>query len=364
MRSLIFLILLKCCFQQSWSQTKSTNAVENPTLIGVNFDYAYFIEHSDALEDVGNAFPRGISLEWSKHLLSQQSWEFCNCFPRYGVDVSYWDFDSDILGQGFLGIGFLEPYFRTHKPLNLIFRMGLGVAYQTKPFDQNTNPNNFSYSTNLSFALNVGLGMNYKINETLNLRMLAKFNHTSNGGVKEPNKGINFPSLSIGLNKSFKPYSYPNYDRISTRNPPPLKKYLSLTHFSGWNDTDVGDNDMFYVFGLAAKYSRWIGGRSALSVGTELILDYKRREQIRLEDSGEDFTQAALLVGHEFWLGKVIFSQQLGIYYYNDYRVTDDVYQRYALTYNFSDRLFGGVGLKAHRHVADFLDLRIGYKFF
>ncbi|NRA92724.1 MAG: acyloxyacyl hydrolase, partial [Psychroserpens sp.] len=40
-------------------------------------------------------------------------------------------------------------------------RMGLGGAYLTKPFDEVTNPLNLSYSTNLSFAIMVGFGVNY-----------------------------------------------------------------------------------------------------------------------------------------------------------------------------------------------------------
>ncbi|NRA92289.1 MAG: acyloxyacyl hydrolase, partial [Psychroserpens sp.] len=62
------------------------------------------------------------------------------------------------------------------------------------------------------------------------------------------------------------------------------------------------------------------------------------------------------------WLGRVTFSQQIGVYYYNDYRITDDIYQRYGLNYNFSRHIFAGFNLKAHRHVADFFDFRIGYR--
>jgi hypothetical protein len=62
-------------------------------------------------------------------------------------------------------------------------------------------------------------------------------------------------------------------------------------------------------------------------------------------------------------INKVTFSQELGVYYYNDYRINDDIYQRYGLTYSFSEHIFAGFSLKAHRHVADFIDLRIGYTF-
>jgi hypothetical protein len=60
-------------------------------------------------------------------------------------------------------MGFVEPYFRTHKKTNLFFRAGLGGAYLTQPFDENLNPQNLSYSTDLSFVLMVGAGVNYRL---------------------------------------------------------------------------------------------------------------------------------------------------------------------------------------------------------
>jgi hypothetical protein len=241
--------------------------------------------------------------------------------------------------------------------------MGLGGTYLTKPFDAITNPLNEAYSTNISMVIMAGAGINYRLDDYWNLRLLAKYNHTSNGGTSTPNRGINFPSISLGVSKSLSPTYYPNFIKVDDRKPPEHKERISLTHFSGWSNAEIGDKDKFYVTGFALKYSRWIGKRSALNAGTEIILDYSRRELIESEGDNNSFIQAGALIGHEFWLGKVTFAQQLGFYYYNDYRFNDNIYQRYTLTYNFSKKFFAGFGLKAHRNVADFFDLRIGYVF-
>ena len=209
----------------------------------------------------------------------------------------------------------------------------------------------------------MGAGINYRINDKLNFRLTGKYNHISNGGNSTPNKGLNFPSISVGLNTSLKPITYPNFRKNGKREPPDPKKRISLTHFSGWSNATVGDKDKFYVFGFAADYSRWIGGRSALVAGTEWIVDLSRKEQIELAGSNDSFHQGAILAGHEFWLGRVTFSQVFGLYYYREYRNTDDVYQRYGLTYTFVKNVFVGMNLKAHGHVADFFDFRIGYRF-
>lgn len=346
------------------AQTESDFEEKTITFIGVNLDYGFLIKHTPSLRAIDDAYPKAIALDWSKLLLTKSAWDFCNCFPRVGVDLAYWNWDNkDVLGSGILSMAYAETYFRTQKKTNFFFRMGLGGAYLTNPYDENTNPLNESYSTHLSFALMVGAGINYRIYNSWNIRLLAKYNHTSNGGISTPNKGLNFPSLSLGVHKSLEPVIYPNLTKIGKREPPEQKERISIAHFSGWSNAAVGDKDKFYVFGFMGKYSRWIGGRSALTGGTELIFDYSRREQIKLDDANANFFQAAALIGHEFWLGKVTFSQELGIYYYNDYRITDDVYQRYGLTYNFNKKISVGFNLKAHRHVADFFDLRIGYTF-
>lgn len=346
------------------AQTDSTFVERRPTFIGLNIEYASLLKHAPTLREIPDAYPTGIGIDWGKLLLTENAWNFCNCFPKIGVNLSYWNFDNqEVLGNGVIAMGYVEPYFRTQKRTNLFFRMGLGGAYLTQPFDAETNPLNESYSTDLSFALMVGFGFSYRLTDKLNLRFAANYNHTSNGGISSPNKGLNFPSVNMGINSSFDDVVFPNLKKIGKRQPPDSKQRISIAHFSGWSNAAVGDKDKFYVFGFSGKYSRWIGNRSALIGGTEIIFDFSRREQINRNGTNTSFLQAAALVGHEFWLGRVTFSQELGVYYFNDFRINDDVYQRYSLTYNLNKHFFTGFSLKAHRHVADFFDLRVGYTF-
>ena len=346
------------------AQETSDFVESRPLFIGVGFDYGYLLKHSESLRQIDDSFPFAIRLDASRQLLTKKAWEFCNCFPKVGISLAYWNWDnSEVLGAGVVALGYLEPYFYTHKRTNFFVRMGLGGAYLTNPFDEVDNPQNQSYSTDLAFSLVFGAGLNYRLTEKVNLRLAAKNGHISKGGISTRNNARKYPSIYLGMSTSLEPVNYPNLTKVTRRKPPEDKSRLSLVHFSGWSNANVGDKDKFYVSGLSAKYSRWVGRRSALSVGTEWIFDFSRRELIQLEERDDAFAQGGFLVGHEFWLGKITFSQQLGIYYFNQYRITDDLYQRYGLTYSFSKKIFAGVNVKAHRHVADFFDLRVGYTF-
>ena len=81
-------------------------------------------------------------------------------------------------------------------------------------------------------------------------------------------------------------------------------------------------------------------------------------------DKTTDHRNGAILIGHELIIGKIIFAQLLGIYVYKPYKGDDDpVYQRYRLRYQFTNHMFAGITLKAHRHVAHIFDVRFGANF-
>lgn len=364
MKQLILLLLVLTCCSSTLAQADTSFEEQRPTALGLHLDYGFLIKHSESLREIEDAYPYAIRFDWSKHLLTRKAWNFCSCFPRLGLSLAYWNWDNpEVLGHGLLPIAYLEPYFMTDRRINLFFRMGLGGALLTQPYDEETNPLNLSYSTLLSFSIMVGTGLNYRLTDRLNLSLAARYNHVSNGGIRVPNKGLNAPTLSLGLSRSLAAVHYPSLAKIEGRSAPEDKSRLSLVYFSGWSNAQFSDQSNYYVFGLSGTYSRWVAGRSAISIGTEWMVDYSRRAEIELLGKDAAFQQGALLVGHSFWLGKVAFSQHFGLYYFKPFRNTDDVYQRYALTYYFHPSLFGGVSLKSHRHVADFFDFRIGYTF-
>ena len=70
-----------------------------------------------------------------------------------------------------------------------------------------------------------------------------------------------------------------------------------------------------------------------------------------------------LAFGHEFVLGRILFSQQFAVYLIKPESQKNDVYQRYNMVYRINDRINVGVGMKSHGHVADFGDFRIGMSF-
>lgn len=102
---------------------------------------------------------------------------------------------------------------------------------------------------------------------------------------------------------------------------------------------------------------------NVISAGGEWVADGTLRERLQHENNSASHHRAAFLVGHNLLIGRFSFSQYLGIYVYAPYPAKDPVYQRWGLSFQLNEKVFAGLNLKAHRHVADLLDFRVGISF-
>ena len=257
----------------------------------------------------------------------------------------------------------MEPVFLTRYRLNLSIRMGGGLALLTRPYHITDNPLNLSYSTYLNFPLMVNLGLHFRLNPHWTLRANAAYNHISNGGIHLPNKGINYPTVGLGADYAFRAIDFKERAKRQDRTPPARRLRISLGALTTFTNAMPGDNDQYGVFGAYTHATYYIGRWSGLNLGAEWVSDISRRMRMNFYNLPQDHQRGAFLIGHEFLLGRVIFSQQLGIYFYDKWDNDDPVYQRFGLGVKLTDHLFLGFNLKTHRHVADFIDLRAAWIF-
>lgn len=355
------------CFAPGWlsGQAPATpDSSDVQKLIGARLHYGKILIHSRHLRPIKDSYPLGVSVYLAWQFLGKKSWEFCNCYPRTGLILTFYDFDNKpILGYGIRLMTYAEPVFLTRHRLNLSVRMAGGLAYCTRPFDSTDNTYNQSYSTYFNFPLEVGLGLHFRLNDQWTIRASASYDHISNGGVNLPNKGINWVTGSAGFDYSFRPFDYKARARRLDRSPPERRLRFRVGGLWSFSNAFVGSNRQYGIYGGFVKGLYYLGRWSGLSLGTEWVADRSRWAIMDMFGEEGSYHRGSVTVGHQFLLGHVVFSQELGIYYFDQYRVNDPVYQRYGLTVLLGDHLFVGCNVKAHRHVADFADLRMGYEF-
>lgn len=348
----------------SLSLFAQSDSLKSPFSVGLKAHYGFIIPHSETIQNQAFSNPWATELEFSWHLNKEKTWQNFGTFPRVGASLFYINFDNpEVLGEGLAITPFVEPFLSVNRRLSASFRFGVGLVYLNQVYDIETNPENLFYSTDLSFLLNLNFGLNYRISPHWRIRLSGYYNHISNGGVREPNKGINFPTASVGVEYVLNPIVFPNYSKRDWKTLYENLRTVNIAVFGNATNVAEGDNRRYPLGGIDAYYKQIFGRMSSFLVGTEWLLDGASQEKSKREGMPISLHKVSLTAGHELILGKFLFSQRLGFYLFNERTTDSNFYQRLGLSYSISKHTFVGINLKTHGDVADFLDFRVGYAF-
>jgi len=374
-RNIRILFLLTLClflrtfFQQAGlqAQIRSTNESDSDRKqslfsIGAGMQKGFIFAHSPEVENTKGAHPTGVEWIFSWQRNDRRAWDLCNCFPRKGLLLAYYDFDRKLLGKGMAAAFFLEPVYRIRKTF-FSFKASSGFAFLSNPFDSLSNPTNRSYSTDISGYLLLGVSAWFQLSNHWWTNITINYQHTSNGGFRQPNKGINWPTAGVMLHYYTKPETYYTRPRSTVK----FWKGTSIRWDAGIfgiakRELDKnGESRRLPLLGVHMQGSKQVGRIHALTGGGEIFTDRALKMKMERDTVEGSATRAGLLAGHEFILGKFLFSQRLGVYLYHDTPFFTRLYHRWGVQYHMNKHFGIGVHLNAHKQVAEFVDVRMSY---
>ncbi len=338
---------------------------QNPAFFGLKSHYGFIIPHSSELKNISNSNPWGLQIEYSKLKLDQKSWDKCNCYAQTGLSFTYFNFQNPSqLGSSYNLVYFAEPLLTYKKKLFYSFRVGIGVSYLDTIFDLETNPENTFFGSSLSFLLLTNFNINYRLSPRYIISATANYNHISNGGSKQPNKGMNFPTFGIGFSYSPENYSIEERSKNSLQKGQ-LKGYARLFGtMPEVSNEDIEANERKLLIGLTGGALYYLTHTNAINLGVELINNQAIKAESYMSNQSYDHKLVALTLGHNFVFGKITFNQQMGWYLYKPFPSSNKhLFQRYELLYQLGQRYQVGTSLKAHGSVAENFDIRFGITF-
>ena len=334
---------------------------QKETTVGLALHSGLMYTRSSDVENTKGRIPYAVQLEWNKQLLDDKTWDLCNCYPRTGVILQYFNYNDPALGSSFNALAYIEPYWGYGKPISASFKIMAGMAYLTNPYSSDKNPTNQSYSLLLGIYSGIGFGLHTKLNKNLNLNLYTNYNHISNGGIKDPNNGINWLTASFGIDYIIKPVPLPNRSMKPFERKTALHNWEIVPYWSS-RVVIVGEKQRWQIMGVAGQYTRQIAPINALSVAAEIGYDFSLQERLsRIQSESTFALRSGLLIGHTFLMGKFLLSQQLGFAVVNPSGFHSALYQRYGLMYQFAPHFNAGINVLVHANNPDFLDFRLGY---
>jgi hypothetical protein len=331
---------------------------------GVRSAYGAIVVHSADVENTSGSRPFAIELEWSRRKKGSDAWDLCRCYPTTGAVLGYHNYDNNVLGIGIHGSYFVQYHFLQRARVSPAIRGSGGIAYNSRPHHIVKNPQNQSYSLPFNFSVQLSALLDIRLSDKWAMDLTLSFNHISNGGIRQPNKGINWSSLGAGL------YYIPDFSPFTDRshiNPMRMnaRKWFYRLALQGSGHTKVfnEEREFFPVVGMEFLSGYFVSNLNSLTAGIDWNYDGSRIRRAQVEQLTGTTHRVGVHIGHEFVLGNFRFTQKLGIYLLDRLRVNDLVYHKWGILYVHRSGLLTGIELKAHRHVAEFILAKIGWQF-
>jgi hypothetical protein len=327
--------------------------------------YGFIIPHSRHIRHLSDTWPFGIELSVGNLRTTAESWKVFNSYWNRGIILGYFNFrNPDITGGAYMLTGYVEPYIIRGEKLNFTIRGGAGLSYHTRIYDSIDNSENKFFATRINFPVYVAARLNYELRPGVFLNIAANYNHISNGGIRQPNLGMNFPTISAGLQyyTSGSPELLQRYDsdeHIETG----ISLFAQfLTGYRVVDESPPYPEKGTLAYGFHLRAAKQLTKFYSLNAGGEIIFDGAIKERIRREGQSTDYKRMAVTAGQEFLFGRAAFTQYFGFYIYSPYKAFRNIYQKYELSFRMTPEISAGAFLKAHLYVAELMGFQINYK--
>lgn len=340
---------------------------KKPFDVDVNYFYGNIIEHSKDIAHLITAHPTGIIVSYNRKTYGLNEWERRYNYPDWGFSFMYQDFGNEFVGDNYSLFGHYSFYFLKRK---LQFRVAQGIAYNTNPFDIETNKKNNAFGSNLLSATYLLLNYKQQLTPQIHLQGGLTLTHYSNGNVRAPNSSLNTIAANLGVVYTPKDQEIPAYIPLQNKS---YKEPITFNFVlrGGANESDrlgLGQHPFFIA---SAFVDKRISYKSTLQAGVDVFFSRFLKEQIEFEaiafprlgtQGDEDWKRVGIFIGHELRFGRVAFVTHLGYYVYYPYDFEGQVYQRVGLKRYFGEHFFGAVTVKAHGAKAEAVEFGIGYR--
>lgn len=325
--------------------------------------------HNPDISHLITEHPAGFILGFNRKRFGDEDWEPDFGYPDSGFTFVYQDMRNPTLGEHFGLYAHYNFYFFNR---NLQLRIGQGIAYNTNPYDKNTNFRNNAYGSHVLSSTMAMINF-HKENLVAGFGIKAGLSliHYSNANFKAPNTSTNTAAFNFGLtydlNKDVT-YEFKKPEKKS-KVVEPIRYNLVLR--GGVNESDVVNSGRYGFWIISAYADKRLGRKSAVQLGADMFFSNFLKELIRFQSisfpemnvaADTDFKRVGVFLGHELFINTLSLVTQLGYYVYYPFDFEGRVYNRVGLKHYFGDKVFGAVTLKSHGAAAEAVEFGIGIR--
>ncbi|MDR0365200.1 MAG: acyloxyacyl hydrolase [Bacteroidales bacterium] len=365
----VFIFTISSLFGFSLMEEKKAEATfPSPVSLRANYHYGFTISHNPNSRFFNDKHFSTYELAIVKQTIGNTFWEQSFNYPAYGISLMY----SELGNPKYLGrlIGlypFMDfPMTSRNSRVQFLFAVGLGIGVGTKPFNIRTNHKNVIYSMHFNSLIEIGLKGKIRITPKFNLLGGISFTHMSNGSLRQPNLGINNPTVFLSVDYQINKAS-PEKIKLEkpSRRKCPYRFEISLN--GAIKDSDYLDDDKLrFSGGLAVNMLKRYHYFRSWGVGLDFDLDFVDIYDAKRTDifSGNDFSYIipSLKAIHAWHIDKLRFGMELCCALYRKFEYNDLIFANLTLGYEIRDQIIAGIILRAGFFHADYIGININVK--
>jgi hypothetical protein len=364
--SIVMLILLFSTLAQAQQDTlrKNEKTIKRFDLV---FENGVMLPSvSDLSNAILNAsYYNGVTLRMTWQTESPYLYSSIYNNPVYGIGYYSSTFHNDKIGRPNALYGFARiPWYRGKK-WNFSYELGFGLSYNFNPYNDSVNTENLMIGSYRNAFIHLNANAEYQFTDRFQMGVGIGFKHFSNGSLQQPNAGINLIPGSLYAVYTFDKRK-PDYSKTEVA-PFQQNHHFQVVVAPGSKSYEY--NDKNYLVGtMSFQYLYQVGYKARWGAGLDVF--YKGSGPDRVEGSETNFQKSMsyALTGTYDWVltERLWVNVALGIYlkrHYNNEEFTP-YYERVSPRYRFSKHMFAGIGIKAHKASADYIEFTLGYDFF
>jgi hypothetical protein len=293
-----------------------------------------------------------------------RQWHHTYNFPSLGFDFMFGDLGyPEVLGRSFAFFPHIRLNLFQSGIFNLRLQHGLGLAYLTRTFDSNNNEENIAIGTAINLAFNMSLEAEWQLADSWQLVTGMSLTHYSNGKIETPNKGLNIPSLKIGMMYAFRDAPVLMGTPVYTRSD--RKRELLVIGSAGFTSAYPPGLDKSARYSLTSTYSFPIRQKHRLGLGYDFFYSHPEK---RVPEEDHTVVDHSPFVNHGVHLAfqqdfaRMAFVIHSGFYLWDHGKHRDYIYyHRAGFRYNVSRDFLINLTLKTHLFRAEFIEWGLGY---
>ena len=371
---ILLTILILLSSASLFSQKKNTVKTKSKFKCQIEFNFkgAFILPHSGAVKAIMN----GTSpiFEFGAEFPNAGNNDFHSDFPlnSWGIIFNYAPLtNKEILGFSFGLMPYLNVNLRRYKESRWKARLGSGIGFIQKPFNNITNPKNMIIGSYLNNITDLSIQYKVFLSKMISGKLGIGLQHFSNGAYTRPNLGINLPYLSLSFKQDYKKMTPKKHKKDSTNE----KNGFFISSIYGSKTLELAATKRYHVIQLSGGYSLGFKRGKSLHLQTDILFDestpFLKDYEFKLTPYSKWIL--GLFVTYEKKFGQVGFLIGSGLYIYSPYKTFNqdwsyankggNLYNRVGIKYYLTKAINFQVSIRTHSGEADNPEFGIGYKF-